>query len=49
MDVQTVNQEIVDDVLEEYPSLDPDELTVNGLITGYTAGPVPQQEGAADD
>lgn len=49
VDVQTVKQEIVDDVLEENPYLDPDELTVNGLITGYTAGVVPRQEGVADD
>lgn len=40
---------IVDDVLDVYPYLDADELTVDGLITGYTSGSVPQQEGIADE
>jgi len=49
VNVKQVKQTIVTEALEIDPSLDPNELTVDGLITSYAAGPTPDQEAAADD
>lgn len=49
VNVKQVKQTIVEQALNIDPSLDPDQLTVDGLITSYTASQTPNQEAAADD
>jgi len=44
-----VQDGIIEDVLDEWDTVDKENLTVNGLITSYSAGPTPDQEAAADD
>lgn len=49
VNVKQVKQTVIEEALNIDPSLDPKELTVDGLITSYAAGPTPDQEAAADD
>jgi len=49
VNVKQVKQTIVNQALTIDPSLDSDQLTVDGLITSYAASSTPDQEATADD
>jgi hypothetical protein len=49
VNVKQVKQSIIDHALEIDASLDPDQLTVDGLITSYTASQTTNPEATADD